>query len=139
MAEPGEEPTLRAYLHTVRKGRWWIAGFSLLGLGTSLALSLASAKEYSATAQLLVQSTVNVNSSTGSDSDLTTTDVQTELQLVTSAQVRQQVAAKLGRAPGVTASQVGQTNVIALTAVLSGVNLELAAQNRLVARWEGLR
>jgi capsular exopolysaccharide synthesis family protein len=43
--------------------------------------------------------------------------VATELQLVTSAPVVQAVRAKLGSAPVVSASQVGQTNVIAITAV----------------------
>ena len=43
--------------------------------------------------------------------------MQTELQLVTSAQVQNQVRAQLGSAPGVSASEVGQTNVIAVTAV----------------------
>ena len=120
MAEPGVEPTLRGYLHLLRRGRWWIAAFSLLGLAVSLALSLTSTKQYSATAQLLVQSAANVNLSTDSSQSLiTTADVQTELQLVTSAQVQHAVAQKLGSAPGVSAAQVGQTNVIAVTAVSS--------------------
>jgi succinoglycan biosynthesis transport protein ExoP len=118
MAEPDVEPTLRGYLHVLRRGRWWIAAFSLIGLGVSLALSLTSDKQYSATAQLLVQSTANVNPNAGSSqSVITTAGVQTELQLVTSAQVQQEVAKKLGSAPGVAATQVGQTDVIAITAV----------------------
>ena len=52
-----------------------------------------------------------VNIATGSDQALTATDVQTELQLVTSAQVQNQVRAQLGSAPGVSAAEVGQTNV----------------------------
>jgi succinoglycan biosynthesis transport protein ExoP len=118
MAEPGAEPTLRGYLHVLRRGRWWVAALMLLGLGVSLGLSLTSAKQYSATAQLLVQSTANVNLSTGANQSLiTTADVQTELQLVTSAQVQQAVIKTLGSAPAVAASQVGQTDVIAVTAV----------------------
>ena len=118
MAEPGVEPTLRGYLHVLRRGRWWIAAFSLLGLAVSLTLSLTSTKQYSATAQLLVQSVANVSLSTDSSQSLITmADVQTELQLVTSAQVQQAVVKKLGSAPGVSASQVGQTDVIAVTAV----------------------
>jgi polysaccharide biosynthesis transport protein len=117
MAEPGAEPTLRGYVHVVRRGRWWVAALSLLGLGISLVLSLTATRQYAATAQLLVQSVGNVNIATGSDQALTSTDVQTELQLVTSAQVQSQVRAQLGSAPGVSASEVGQTNVIAVTAV----------------------
>jgi len=118
MAEPVVEPTLRGYLHVVRRWRWWVVAFSLLGLGVSLALSLTATRQYAATAQLLVQSVGNVNLATGSNETLITpTEVQTELQLVTSAQVQSQVRAQLGSAPGVSASEVGQTNVIAVTAV----------------------
>ena len=117
MSEVGAEPTLRGYLRVMRRGRWWVAAFSLLGLGISLALSLTATKQYTATAQLLVQSVGTVNIATGSDQALTATDVQTELQLVTSAQVQNQVRAQLGSAPGVSASEVGQTNVIGVTAV----------------------
>ena len=117
MSELGAEPTLRGYLRVMRRGRWWVAAFSLLGLGISLALSLTATKQYAATAQLLVQSVGTVNIATGSDQALTATDVQTELQLVTSAQVQNQVRAQLGSAPGVSASEVGQTNVIGVTAV----------------------
>ncbi len=118
MAEPGAEPTLRGYLQVVRRGRWWVAGFALLGLGISLVLSLTATRQYTATAQLLVQSVGSVNLTTGSNETyVTQADVQTELQLVTSAQVQSQVRAELGSAPGVSASEVGTTNVIAVTAV----------------------
>jgi succinoglycan biosynthesis transport protein ExoP len=117
MSEVGAEPTLRGYLRVMRRGRWWVAAFSLLGLVISLAFSLTATKQYAATAQLLVQSVGTVNIATGSDQALTATDVQTELQLVTSAQVQNQVRAQLGSAPGVSASEVGQTNVIGVTAV----------------------
>ena len=118
MPEPGVEPTLRGYLHVLRRRRWWVAAFSLLGLGVSLVLSLTATSQYTATAQLLVQSVGSINSVTGSgDYLITSAEVQTELQLVTSAQVQSQVRAKLGSAPGVSAAEVGQTNVIAVTAV----------------------
>ena len=120
MAEPGAEPTIRGYLHVLRRGRWWVAAFSLLGLGVSLLLSLTATDQFTATSQLLVQSVGSINSVAGAGGYLiTSTDVQTELQLVTSAQVQNEVRAQLGSAPGVSASEVGQTNVIAVTAVSS--------------------
>jgi succinoglycan biosynthesis transport protein ExoP len=118
MSEPGAEPTLRGYLHVLRRRRWWVAALSLLGLGVSLALALIATDQYTSTAQLLVQSVGSINSSAGSAQYLiTSAEVQTELQLVTSAQVQGQVRAELGSAPGVSAAQVGLTNVIAVTAV----------------------
>ena len=50
---------------------------------------------------------------------MTTTDVQTDLQLATSAPVVKAVRAELGSAPGISTSEVAQTNVIALTAISS--------------------
>src|ERR1019366_3751143 len=53
--EFGGAPTLRSYIGLVRRRKWWIAAAALLGLAASLGLSLTQAKQYSATAQLLVQ------------------------------------------------------------------------------------
>lgn len=128
MAQTAEAaPTLRAYLLVLRE-RWrWVAACTLLGLSASLALSLAQPKQYTATAQLLVQSSGGINLTLGSSQyEVTPTDVQTELQLISSAQVRGLVRRELGRIPPVSAAQVGQTNVIAVTAV--SLRPALAAQ-----------
>jgi polysaccharide biosynthesis transport protein len=118
MAEPEAGTTLRSYLHVLRRRRWWVASLTVLGLGASLALSLTATKDYSATAQLLMQSTGSVNLSSGvGQTVVTSADVQTELQLATSAQVQEAVRKKLGTLPAISAAEVGQTNVIALTAV----------------------
>ena len=117
MPEPAVEPSIRGYLQVLRSGRWWVAAFSLLGLTIGLTLSLTATKQYSATAQLLVQSAGSIDLTTGGQSAITSAEVQTELQLVNSAQVQSQVLKKLGSIPGVSASQVGQTNVIAVTSV----------------------
>jgi capsular exopolysaccharide synthesis family protein len=117
MPEIGGAPTLRAYLTVLRRRKWWVVSFAILGLGASLALSLREAKEYSATAQLLVQSSGQSVSLGSTTQPVTTTDVQTDLQLATSAPVLKAVRAKLGSAPDVSVSEVAQTNVIALTAV----------------------
>jgi succinoglycan biosynthesis transport protein ExoP len=116
MAELGTEPSFRAYLHVLRCRKWWVASIALLGLAVTLAVSLTAHKQYSATAQLLVQPSVNAASAGTAPRPVTQTDVATELQLVTSAPVVQAVRAKLGSAPAVTATQVSQTNVIAITA-----------------------
>jgi polysaccharide biosynthesis transport protein len=108
--EPGAAPTLRTYLTVVRRRKWWLAGFALLGMAGSLAISLTSPKEYAATAQLLVQPS-------GAVQAVTPTDVQTELQLVTSAPVTAAVRRQLGSEPTVSAAQVAQTNVMSISAI----------------------
>jgi len=117
MAEFGNAPTLRSYLAILRGRKWWVVSFALLGLGASLALSLRQPKQYAATAELLVQSAGQSVTLGNTTQPVTTTDVQTDLQLATSAPVIAAVRARLGSAPGVSATEVAQTNVIALTAV----------------------
>jgi polysaccharide biosynthesis transport protein len=117
MAESGNGATLRAYLVVMRRRKWWVIALAVLGLGTSLALSLTQPKEYSATAQLLVQSSGQGLTLGSTPQLVTTTVVQTDLQLATSAPVMAIVGGKLGSAPAISASEVAQTNVIALTAI----------------------
>ena len=119
MAEHGSGPTLRAYLAVLRRRKWWVISFAVLGLAASLALSLREAKQYAATAQLLVQSSGQSVVLGSAAQPVTTIDVQTDLQLVTSAPVVKAVRAQLGAAPAVSTSEVAQTNVIALTAISS--------------------
>jgi polysaccharide biosynthesis transport protein len=116
MAEPGNGATLHSYLVVLRRRRWWVIALAVLGLAASLALSLTEAKQYSATAQLLVQSSGQGISLGTTPQQVTTTDVQTDLQLATSEPVVELVRRQLGSAPPIAASEVAQTNVIALTA-----------------------
>ena len=116
MTESGTEPTFRAYLQILRQRKWWVGSITVLGLALSLAFSLTAHKQYSATAQLLVQPSVNASGLGTAQQPVTQTDVQTELQLVTSAPVQQAVRDRLKSAPAVSAAQVGQTNVMAITA-----------------------
>ena len=117
MTEFGTEPSFRAYLQILRRRKWWVGLAAALGLAASLAFSLTAQKEYSATAQLLVQPSIDASGVTVTQPQpVTQTDVETELQLVTSAQVQQAVRARLNSAPAVSASEVGQTNVMAITA-----------------------
>lgn len=118
MAELGTEPTFRGYLQILRRRKWWVGSITVLGLAASLAFSLTAHKQYSATAQLLVQPSLDTGGlGTAQLQPVTQTEVETELQLVTSAPVQQAVRERLGSTPSVSASQVGQTNVIDITAI----------------------
>jgi succinoglycan biosynthesis transport protein ExoP len=116
MTEFGTEPTSRAYLQVLRHRKWWVSVIAALGLAGSLAFALTAHKQYSAAAQLLVQQSFDPNAGALQEQPVTQTDVETELQLVTSAPVQQAVRQRLGNAPAVSASEIGQTNVIAITA-----------------------
>src|SRR6266550_2296472 len=59
MRESETGATFRGYLLTVRRRRWWVIVFTLLAGGVSLTFSLSQPDEYSATAQILVQSSTD--------------------------------------------------------------------------------
>jgi succinoglycan biosynthesis transport protein ExoP len=118
--EPGAGPTLRSYTRLVLRRKWWVTSLTLLGLAASLAISLTQAKQYSATAQVLVQSATGPTSLSAAPQQVTPTEVQTMLQLVTSASVLTAVREELGSAPPVQASEVAQTNIINITAIATG-------------------
>jgi capsular exopolysaccharide synthesis family protein len=75
-------------------------------------------KQYSAVAQLLMQPTGGTIIGSSQQS-VSPTDVLTELQLITSAQVRAKATSKLGFPPNLSASEAGETNIINVTATAS--------------------
>src|ERR1700751_5414359 len=110
MVEFADGATLHTYLAVIRRRKWWLIALAFLGLAASLGLSLTEPKEYSATAQLLVQAYRQSLTLGSAAQQVTTTDVQTELQLATSAPVLHAVQRKLGSAPPIQANEVAQTN-----------------------------
>lgn len=116
-AEFGTDPTLRSYAQLVRRRKWWVIALALAGLAVSIAISFTETKQYAAAAQVLVQPSSQTSALGTTQQPVTATDVQTMLQLVTSAPVTNAVRSALGSAPAVTATQVAQTNVIAITAI----------------------
>jgi polysaccharide biosynthesis transport protein len=110
------EPDLRTYLQILRRRYYWvIAAVVLLGAAAG-AYSVNQPKQYTASAQLLVQPTTGTLPSAATQQVISPTDVLTELQLITTAPVREAVRRQLGSEPNVSASEVGQTNVIAVAA-----------------------
>ena len=114
---PGAGPTLRSYTRLVRRRKWWIGSLTLLGLAAGIGAPLTQARQYTATAQILVQSATGPAALTQAPQAVTPTEVQTMLQLVTSASVQNAVRRQIGSAPPAQASEIAQTNVIAITAV----------------------
>jgi len=116
-SEFGSDPTLRTYAQLVRRRKWWVIAFALIGLAVSLAISFTEAKQYASSAQVLVQPSTQANALGAAEQPVTPTDVQTMLQLVNSATVTDTVRKELGSAPSIAASEVAQTNVISITAI----------------------
>jgi hypothetical protein len=88
MAEFGPELTFCTYLQVLRHRKWRVGSITALGRAAGLGFSHTAHKEYSATAQLLGQPSVNAG---GLDA------------------VRRAVRGQVGSAPAVSASEVSQT------------------------------
>jgi polysaccharide biosynthesis transport protein len=115
-SELGTEPVLRIYLDVLRRQKWWVFAITMACVAASLAYSFQVHKQYTAAAQLLVQASAGVTMPGMQQQPVTQTDVQTALQLVTSAPVRAAVSRQIGVAPRVSVTEIGQTNVISVTA-----------------------
>lgn len=120
------ELTLRSCVHVLHRRKWWVIGLCLLSTGLSTAWSLTATPQYTATAQILIRPQPSAQ---GGPQPLTQTDVLTALQLVGSAPVAAAVRHRFGRVPAVSAAEVGQTDVIGISAVASGPRQAAAIAN----------
>jgi capsular exopolysaccharide synthesis family protein len=111
-----EDPNLRTYLQLLRRRYYWVVAAVVLFGAAAGGYSVVQPKQYTASAQLLVQPTTANLPGNGTQQVISPTDVLTELQLLTTAPVKEKVRLDLGSEPNVTASQVGQTNVISVAA-----------------------
>ncbi len=126
---PGEavvgEPDLRSYMQVLWRRKWTIALSVILVTGAAMAFSFLQAKKYTAIAEVLLQPSNSGNplltANGGVSQDLTPTDVQTEVQIMTSAPVEAAVSKTLGvyPAPKVSVTPVGQTNVVDIAATMT--------------------
>jgi len=90
---------------------------AVLCVAVAVGFSSVQKKQYSATVQLLVQPASGSVPISGTPQTVSPTDVLTDLQLIMSAPVEAVATKKLGFTPTVTAAELGQTNVIALTVI----------------------
>jgi polysaccharide biosynthesis transport protein len=118
MDEPEQtNANLRTYLQIIGRRFAWLLAVTVLCVSAAVAYTSVQKKQYSAAASLLVQPAGG--SIAGTQVTVSATDVLTELQLVKNAPVKDQVTKKLGFAPKIVVAEVGQTNVITLTASAS--------------------
>jgi capsular exopolysaccharide synthesis family protein len=113
--EPGEG-NLRNYFQIIGRRFPWLLAVTVLSVAVAVAFIAVQKKQYSATAELLVEPASGLVPISGTQQTISPTDVLTELQLITNAPVKGQVTKKLGLIPKISAAEVGQTNEISLTA-----------------------
>jgi capsular exopolysaccharide synthesis family protein len=116
--EGSSDLDLRHYLRVLRRRKWVV----LLTVGAvlilAMTLSLLQTPVYKATADLLITpSTIDTSSLFNSPSAVPadpTRNIQTQIQIIASRPVQDLVKKQLGKAPPVSASPVGQTDVVAV-------------------------
>jgi capsular exopolysaccharide synthesis family protein len=124
------EANFRTYLQVLRRGIPWVLALAILAVAASAGFDVVQTKKYSASSLLLVQpsgSTFSLIS--GIQQSITPTDILTELQLLASAPVKMEAAKQLGFTPSIVGSEVGQTNVISVTASATTASLAARAAN----------
>ena len=120
MISPDEisDPGLADYAGVLRRRKATILLCTVLVVGAAIGASWLQKAVYAARAKVLLQprsTDALFNPSTGQRNDPARA-VDTEIQVVKSEPVRAAVRAKLGVTPGISASSVGQTDVIQLVA-----------------------
>ncbi len=116
--EEASQLELRDYLQVLRRRRSVVAIAVLIVVASTMTASFLQTPVYQAEAEILLQprSTESIfDAQTGQRRDPERA-VQTEIQVLKSRPVRDEVTRKLGDAPMVTLSPVGQTDVIAVKA-----------------------
>lgn len=113
-----EGADLRTYLRVFRRRRGTIVISLLVVITSAMVATFVKTPVYQATAELLLQprDAETVFDPQGNQQSSSGNAIQTELQVLRSQPVRDAVAEELGAAPPVSASQIGQTDVIQVKA-----------------------
>lgn len=128
MLEEEERPGLRNHLTVLRRRKWTAILTVGVLVAVSLLFSFLQTPVYKGTARVLLQpaSTDKLfNANTGQSNDPARA-VETQIQVITSEPVKAAVRQQLGNAPTVSATGVGQTDVIDVSA--QSPNPDMAAK-----------
>jgi capsular exopolysaccharide synthesis family protein len=124
------EASLRTYLQVLRQRFLWVIALAILAVAISVAINGVQTKKYSASALLLVLPADSTSSLiSGIQQTITPIDILTELQLLESTPVKTEAAKQLGFNPSIVGSEVGQTNVISVTASAKSASLAARGAN----------
>jgi polysaccharide biosynthesis transport protein len=116
------EMTLRDYWRVIVRRRWLVIAATVITVVAAVSVSLLQTPIYSSTAEILVQPRTAgglFQNQTGTAGSTNARAVQTEIQVLEGEVVRQRVQDRLGlaeRPPEISASAVGDTDVIRLSA-----------------------
>lgn len=109
---------LRDYVRVLRRRKWTVLSAVVLVVGSALAAAFMQTPIYEASAELLLQNRSMeslFDASTGQRNDPARA-IQTEIRVLESGPVKMEVRRLLGVTPAISASPVGQTDVIEVKA-----------------------
>ncbi|MGE0878013.1 MAG: polysaccharide biosynthesis tyrosine autokinase [Acidimicrobiia bacterium] len=117
-ASEAREAELRDYLQVLRRRKGLVVLAAVVVVVTAMTASFMQTKVYEGRADVLLQTRrgETLFDSTSGRVVSPTRAIDTEIQVMASAPVRQRVAVKIGRAPDVKISSVGDTDVMAVRA-----------------------
>ena len=131
--QEAETLTFRDYVQVLWRRRWMIVLTVIVAVGASIGYDAVTTPVYQATAQLQLTPQISAallqatNSSAGSAANAV--DVPTDIQIMNSSSVSSAVKKRVPRAPGVSASQVGTTNVVDVSVRSTSASLAAVAAN----------
>ncbi len=122
MTTEGGTVNLRTNPRVLWRRKWWVIGFALAGLIGATIYAYAAHNQYSATTQLLLE-TPTGSSTAAATTTNATTQVATQLQLLTNPAIADAVETRLGLSTlHVSVGDQGQTNAISITAKASNAD-----------------
>ena len=115
---PTGELELRDYIHVLARRKWTVVTAVFFTVGTALALSFLQTPVYQGSAEMLLgqrstESLFDLDAQARVDPNRS---MQTEIEILKSGPVRAEVRRQLGVAPPVSATPVGQTDVVEVKA-----------------------
>src|SRR5687767_8824304 len=110
---------LRHYLRIVWRRKWWLVAFVAAVSGLAYAKASAETPLYRASGQMLMRPRVSetIFAQTNSGFYYNPTAIQTEIQVLQSGAIVNEVVDDLPTAGGVSARQVGQTDIVEVSSV----------------------
>lgn len=115
-ARAGLEPDLLQYVQVLRRRKLTIVLVTILITGIAVAFTFLSTPVYEATATVVLQDTASQDVVTPSGASEDRTAIQTELEIMQSTEVREEVERRVGADVEVGFRQRPDTKVVALTA-----------------------
>ena len=122
------------YLRAIWRRKWTVLLVGVLAVCVSVGLDSTKTKKYTAKAQVLLV-VPGTNTATGTGTGNQKINVPTDIELMTTTQIRRLVRAQLGAAPPVTIAEVGTTDVVAISSTAASPRRAALTANSYAANY----